>query len=100
MLAQEKQQRQWGSRTRNLYCCALDRVIDNNRRKLIIALGAGIIAPRIGWAQATKRRAGGDILRDAAGGDMHAGAGGKVRRRLDRTLNAMEQMSQSGRSCA
>ena len=28
----------------------------NNRRKLVIALGASVIAPRIGWAQATKRR--------------------------------------------
>src|SRR5450755_1033544 len=28
----------------------------NNRRKLVIALGASVIAPRIGWTQATKRR--------------------------------------------
>ena len=80
--------------------CRADRVIDNNRRQLIIALGAGITAPRIGWAQATKRRAGGDILRDAAGSGVHAGASAKARSRLDRALNAMEQMSQSGRSCA
>ena len=28
----------------------------NNRRKLVIALGASAIAPRIGWTQATRRR--------------------------------------------
>ena len=27
----------------------------NKRRKLVIALGAGLIAPRVGWTQATKR---------------------------------------------
>ena len=28
----------------------------NNRRKLVFALGASVMAPRIGWTQATKRR--------------------------------------------